>query len=344
MVMMSACVAPEPGSDGDSDDGVLAGGSSGRGGRRGGGGGSDGSTGTGEGAAVVAASYALHTRIDLTVGALAPEPGYELLSRLASDPGSLIVSVADAAGVPAADRLFDALPSTLQDELAGWMSDAISASPELQLLVAWSQVVLAQVELDSELAVGDFDGDLHALAEHSLSSLSFDVGGEAVTVELPQLESLPGAGRAEVDVWLEDGAENGALVFGEQRFGLLLGEAAYRAFQATLVERFGRDVRGVLGDSVDCVSMAASVADQCVLGVCVGHDSEISSMCEEVLNTIDDEIHDQFRALDLELMRLGSGEAALDVSGALRDGIWDASLDLGQGLRAVPAAFESVER
>lgn len=336
-VMMSACSAPLDGLEGEETDTGV-------------GGGTGGSTGGGGRAVSVASSYSLQSRLDITAGSLAPDPAYGLLQDLSNDPGAAIVTAADAAGLPAAQTLFDALPSSLEDRLAGWLSDAASTDglAELQVLVAWSQLVLAEVVIDSELVIGDLDQEQHAIASHRLSTLRFDIAGNDVQIDIPQLGGLEGAGHARVEVWLESGTESLDIVLGEQRYGLLLGEAAYQAFEAAVENRYGQDLRGMIGSSIDCEAIAAEVADQCVLGVCVDHESELADMCEGALDSVADKIHHQFRAFDMEVLRLASGEASI-VDGAAEqstvvDGIWDAAADLGQGLRSLPAEFQSAAR
>ncbi len=296
--------------------------------------------------AQVTTTYALRSHFELPAGSLAPQPGYELLRDLNDDPGHLIVHLARAAGVPAAERLFDALPNTLEGKLGDWMTSAISQDglEDLHTVMTWSKTVLAQFEIDSELVVESVDDTGHGTGLHTLSSLQFDLGNEKISQPIPTLDSMPGAGQTSVELWVEHETDGSHLVFGEQRFGLLLGEAAFRAFEQQLEAHFGADLRGVLGANIDCGYAATTVAKQCVLGVCVGHQDDLLQLCDAALDELVDQIHDQFRSYDLEAMRLSSGEARITQSDSgteLEDGLWKAQAQLGQGLRELPASFES---
>lgn len=292
----------------------------------------------------IASEYRLQSTLGVTAGSLAPPPAYDLLKDLDSDPGAALVTIAETAGIPAADILFDALPSSISGKVTGWMSDAIDSSAELQTLIAWSQVVLAEVELSSTLAVGALDEEEHAIASHTLDALHFQLDGRAIEQSIPTIEEIPGAGHVELDVWIDRDDEGRHMVLGEQTFGLLLGEAAYRAFESAVEARYGQDMRGLLGSSMNCPAMAAEVADKCVLGVCVGHATELENLCEAALDEAVEMIHDQFSALDTELLRLSSGSALVvenpSAAGTLlEEGQWDASAEFGLGLRDIAGSF-----
>lgn len=292
----------------------------------------------------VASEYQLRSNLGVTVGSLAPPPAYDLLKDLESDPGAALVTIAETAGLPAAEILFDALPSSLSGKVTGWMSDAIASSAELQTVMAWSQVVLAEAQLNSTLSIQDFDADEHAMASHQLDSLVFTLDGREIEQSIPSIAALPGAGHADLELWVERDEQGRHLVLGEHRFGLLFGEAAYRAFEDAVSTRYGNDLRGLLGESIDCSAMAAEVSNQCVFGLCVGHAEELESLCEGALDEAIDTIHDQFTAFDTELLRLSSGSAQViaveeDQSTLLEAGEWDASGEFGLGLRDLAADF-----
>jgi hypothetical protein len=274
----------------------------------------------------------LRTELDLTLGALAPDPGYQILSQLHDDPGEALFDLADAAGVPAASALYGALPDSLSSRVSGWLGDAIDSS-ELAALVQWSQIVVTTAEIDSSMTITAVDGDV-GRAEHVLRYVTLQVDG-ARRVAVPQLEGFEGAGHSELDFWVDS---DDVVVFGEQRFGLLLGEAAYRAFDSAVQERYGGSLRETLGMVVDCGGAAEEVANQCILGVCVGHESDLRALCEGALDAAEERIHEEFRRLDLELLNLVAGEAERDALG-LRNGTWQAEAELGIGMRTLPARF-----
>lgn len=292
----------------------------------------------------VASDYQLQSKLAVTAGSVAPPPAYQLLKDLDSDPGAALVTIAETAGVPAAGLLFDALPNSLSGRVTGWMSDAIDSSSEMQTLIAWSQVVLARVELSSTLRIGTLDSEEHASASHTLDALHFEIDGREIEQAIPTIEEIPGAGHADADVWIDQDEEGRHLVLGEHTFGLLLGEAAYRAFENAVESRYGQDLRGLLGASLNCTAMAAEVADRCVLGVCVGHSAELENLCESALDEAVDMIHDQFSAFDTELLRLSAGSALVvgdsSAKGSLlQEGEWAASAEFGLGLRDIEGSF-----
>lgn len=295
----------------------------------------------------IAGEYQLRSELAVTAGSLAPPPAYELLQDLENDPGAVLVTLAEAAGVPEAETLFAALPSSLSGRVTGWMTDAIGASAELQTLMAWSQLVLAETELRSSLFISPLDSEEHASASHVLNSMIFSLDGREIEQAIPSITGLPGAGHADLEIWIEREEETRELVMGEHRFGLLFGEAAYRAFEDAVTARYGSDLRGLLGASLDCAAMAAEVSNRCVLNICVGHANEIESLCSGALDAAVDEIHDQFTAFDTELLRFSFGSALVtsneEGTGTLLEtGEWTASADFGLGLRAVEASFTGV--
>ena len=227
----------------------------------------------GDAATSLASSYSLINHFSITAASQAPQPAYEILLALDADPGRALLALADAGGVPAAEQLFDALPSSLANRLGGWMTDAIGDDgiDEAQTLMQWSRSILADVEVHSSLEIDAINASGEGAATHTLDSLVFHVGDEIVEEDIPQIPSRPGAGHAVLTVQKTPGA--GTLELGSHRFGLLFGHAAYQAFESMVLARYGTDVRGLLGQAIDCPSVADDVANRCVLGVCVGHRS-----------------------------------------------------------------------
>jgi len=97
---------------------------------------------------------------------------------------------------------------------------------------------------------------------------------------------------------------------------------------------------------VSCAGLAKTVSDKCVLGVCVGHETELKSICNSGLDALVDFSHDRMAAMRLEVFHLASGNARLvddDRDGygdRIVDGVWQAELNLGLGLRKAPATFD----
>lgn len=284
-------------------------------------------------------SYALTNHFSITSASLAPKPAYELLSVLSESPGKTLVALASAAGVPAAETLFDALPSSLESRLGGWMTDAIDGERlgDVRTLVEWSQLVLADVEVHSVLEIEA------ETASHVLTDFAFHIGEEVIEESVPDILGLPGAGHANVDVStrLEGGVTY--LEVEEHQFGLLFGQAAFNAFESLVQSHYGTNVRGVLGRAIDCPAVGDSVASKCVLGVCVGHAELLEGLCDGALDSAAAKLEEQFAVLDVEVLVLERGVATVVLTNGgseLRDGRWNAQAQLGQGLRELPATFE----
>ena len=140
-------------------------------------------------------------------------------------------------------------------------------------------------------------------------------------------------------------AEGGFVTIDEQHFGLMHGEDAWQGIEAASTQVFGQGVRDARQGG-QLPGLAANIADKCVLGVCVGHQSLIESVCNGGLDTVVNLAHNAMAANKLEAMHLISGTVRLvdedgdGVGDKLVDGHWEAELNVGLGLRHAPATFE----
>jgi len=271
-------------------------------------------------------TYDVTTKVDMTAASLTPGPAYDALqtaTQLREDPAGLIFDLLDAAGVPLVDELRDALPSYLEDELEGWINDALvtaGIAGELDWILARSQTVLTSVEVPSTMSMPAPDAGGYAVAHHEVAGV----------IDVP------------VDSWTESHRYGQEIVFGEQSFGVAYGEMAWDALQEEMIDRTGLDIRGQLAAVADCPAVAASVADQCVWGYCVDHEAELNAICEQGLDIAVEKLHEQFAANRFDAVILHSG-ACTATSTGMRDGVWDAEVDFGQGLRKTPATFTATK-
>jgi hypothetical protein len=290
-------------------------------------------------------TYVLAGELDLRASNLLPPPlgtAVDLVSELHTDPGGAIWTLADLAGVPAVDRLRDALPGALESRLEGWMGDhmqdALRANPDVAAALALvhdaAYSVLGEIELTSELTAAG------GAAQHRLLGVGFDVDGTAAafTVDGAPLTSAA----LTYTVAVEDGDSVASL--GAHGFGLPVGTLAYQALEAEVVRRTGSDVRTILVRAADCPGMAAAVADQCVAGVCVGHEGDLRELCEAGIDYLADQLAARFAEADVEILAMRDGTAWLrdiDGDGAVEglDGWWSAELDLGVGPRPTNVTF-----
>ena len=127
--------------------------------------------------------------------------------------------------------------------------------------------------------------------------------------------------------------------------GWLSAETAWQGLNAASTALFGANIHDVIANAVNCPALAATIADKCVLGVCVGHETELKSVCTGGINAIVELAHQQFAKHRLDAFQFASGDARLvddngdGVGDKIVDGAWDASMNLGMGLRHTPATF-----
>lgn len=290
--------------------------------------------------------YEVVNRVDFTVEQILPsqiELVVSTLREMETNPAHALITIADSAGVPAVGTLYGALPGVLKSKLEGWINDEIrkvqiNGKPLTEYcgdIAAIAETALTDFAVDSELAI---DGDM---ATHRLTALDLRPTGLPVRIPIGGLAGDLLTQTPEIFV-----AEGGALSFtSEQHFGLNYGEYAWQGIEAASTAMFGGTVRQVLGNAIDCPSLASTVANQCVLGVCVGHRAELASICSQGLDAAVNLVHDRLAALRIEALRLTDGEARLvdhdgdGVGDEIVDGTWDASMNLGLGLRKAPATF-----
>ncbi len=289
--------------------------------------------------------YRLVTTVDFTIEAILPPQIEEVVVTLrdfSTNPARALLDLAERRGVPAVGILRAALPGALEDKLEEWINNEIeklkiSGRPITEYageIAMLAEIALTQFAVDSELVLGE-GGGTHRITGLDLRPAGLDlrlpIGGLAGDL----LTQKP-------DLVLGD---RGAIEFGDQHFGLAYGEYAWQGIEAASTLVFGRGVRDALGAAVKCPQLASTIADKCVLGVCVGHETELRAICEGGLDAVVDFAHDKLAAMRLDVLHLASGTAKLvdddgdGVGDRIADGVWRAELNLGLGLRHAPATF-----
>jgi len=293
-----------------------------------------------ESSPVASGAYQVRSKIDVTVEAVLPAPAEELVVTLRDfsvHPGHTLIDLADQAGVPAVSELRAVLPDVLESQLDGWIDGEIAklridGVPVTQLAgqaAALAETALTQFELDSELQLDA------GRATHRLTAIDFAPAGldARLALETEISASAPTTSRA------------GQLSIGDHRFGLAYGEYIWRAADAEIAKQFGGGIRAALGSAIDCPRLAQTIANKCVLGVCVGHASQLGELCERGLDEVVGIAHDRIAELRFDALHFAAGSARLvDTSGdgiadALANGVWTAEINAGFGLRHVPATF-----
>lgn len=286
---------------------------------------------------VASGAYHVDSRIDITVEALLPQPVEDIVVTardFSMNPAKTLFDVAEDAGVPAVGTLRDLLPDFLENKVEGWINDEIkkltvAGVPVTQVaagFVALAETSLTNVSVESELVVSG------GTATHTLKVLDLSPTGLDKQFDLG---ALPG------DVITQTttaSSKGGVLSLGDHTFGMAYGEYAWQAIESACTAEYGQGIRATLGTAINCPSIAQTVANKCVLGVCVGHKAELTSICERGLDEVVDRVHAKFSALKFDAIHYSAGTATITQTG-LSNGVWTAEINAGQGLRPVPATF-----
>lgn len=305
------------------------------------------------------------TKFDVTLDGLLPEQALSAVSVLEDfrdEPASTMFELLDDAGVPVVGDLMDALPGVLEGKLMGWMNEYIEDAsfqntPVLDIVddvLTVSRTSLTNFDMVSELQLDALDADGAVTVNHRIRGFRFPALGLEQTVPVPSLGPLTDT---QATAWVEraEGNADAHLVVGEHDFGVPYGQYAFAAVDMFVQERYGMNIRDSLGAAIDCSTFAATVADQCVLGVCVGHEDALGGICERGLDLVVSELQSKFDAYRFDAIELAGGEAEMwdlmdsadDADGRvdrLQGGLWRARLDLGMGLRDIAATFEGQRR
>ena len=277
-------------------------------------------------------AYNVRSTFDLTVEALLPEmiaSKLVMLRSFSQNPAATLFDAAEDAGVPAVEEIRDALPSALEDKLEGWINDelakvtvnGVSLQQHAANIVALAETSLGKFAVDSKLTIDATS------ATHQLATLDLSPAG--LTATFP-LSALP------ADVITQTAicsTTDLTVSIGAHAYALPYGEYVWQALNAQI------DIRASLGAAVNCAAVATVVANKCVFGVCVGHKTELTEICERGLDEVVDRVHDEFTATKLDMLALESGTATLSTNANAMSGTWTAQINAGQGLRHAPATF-----
>src|SRR5688572_1229073 len=109
-------------------------------------------------------AYTVDSTIDIQVANVVPvqlHDGIELLRGLRDAPGRTLFDLAEDAGVPAVGTVRDALPSSMESKVYGWIDDHVGKvtngtgplAEGIDVALEAAETVLTQVEVASELEV-----------------------------------------------------------------------------------------------------------------------------------------------------------------------------------------------
>lgn len=293
---------------------------------------------------VARGEYQVTSTVEITIEALLPEPAANLVETMrdfSTNPARTMFDMAEDAGVPAVSTVREALPSVLEDKLEGWINTEVAKMsvhgvPVTQLaanLVAYAETSLTTVAIESELSFSN------GMATHRLTALDLTPAGLETRLALDAVPSDI------VTATTTATTSKGTLSIGDHLFSVSYGEYAWQALEAKLTAEHGAGVRATLGAAVNCPLVAARVASKCVLGVCVGHVSELTSICERGLDEVVERAHAKLASFKFDAFHLEAGSATMvdttkdGIADRLDNGVWTAEINAGQGLRHAPATF-----
>jgi hypothetical protein len=309
--------------------------------------------------APLSGTFSVTSRFEVPATVAAPGPlgdALRLVHGLALDPGAALLDFAEDAGVPALAELRWVLPDALESELTGWMNgyletatlDGVSPHDRIVELDDLIRSVLLEWELRSTLLL-----PADALGRHEPVSLAFDSPAGPVLIPVSATAPVTAGVDVTATVAWPDGRDGAAVAtLGDHAMGVPFGRYALQGLEAILLAQSGAaDVAAFLADAVGCDALAASVAARCVGFVCVGHEAELLAVCEGGVAEAAQQLEARILGLDFRAIHLERGTAravgaALEPAQhatALQDGVWTASIDVGNGAEtATTATFTAV--
>lgn len=288
--------------------------------------------------------YTVTSNVEITIEALLPEPAYNLVGTLrdfSQNPAETLLDEAEAAGVPAVGTIRDYLPSILEDKLEGWINDEINkieiaGIPVPQFasqIVTLAETTLSQVDLHSTLTIEN------GTATHRLTALDLSPAGIDTQLELGNFPNEI------VSATTTATTSRSTLSIGDHMFSVAYGHYAWQALEAEITSTYGTNIRGLLGSAINCPAIAATVANKCVLGQCVGHATELTQICERGLDEVVARAKAKLETFRFDALQLQAGTATMvdanndRLAESLTGGVWIAKINAGQGLRTAPATF-----
>lgn len=290
--------------------------------------------------------YAVTSNVEITIEALLPEPAANLVETMrdfSQNPAHTLLDVCEDAGVPAVGTIRDYLPSFLEEKLEGWINDEINkvtigGVPVPQFagsIVALAETTLSQVNIESTLTI---DG---GSATHRLTTLDLAPAGIDSQLELGQFPNEI------VSATTTSSTRGSTLSIGDHMFSVAYGRYAWQALEAQIVSTHGTDIRGLLSAAINCPSIAHTVANKCVWGQCVGHETELTTICERGIDEVVSRAKAKLESFRFDALHLEAGTATMvdanndHLAESLSAGVWTAEINAGQGLRHAPATFSA---
>ncbi len=296
-------------------------------------------------ASPIEGTYAVETRVDLSVEMPQIELALATLRTFSQGPGSALLGLSQRANDPALIELYAAISPALRDRLAGWFDVEIdkariagkTARQYADAIAVVATTVLSQFTLESTLTFAP------TKVTHAFNALNFTPASIDILIPIGGLkaDTLTQLTTAAID----DGADT--VTLGDQRFGLAFGSHAWQAIGLASTTLYAGDLRSTLANAVACPSLAQAVASRCVEAFCVGHAVQLEALCTRSIDLLVAEAGRQIAAFDLDVLRFVEGNARLvddnidGVAERIVDGTWSAETDIGLGVRTSSARFSA---
>jgi hypothetical protein len=311
------------------------------------------------GPAALTGTFQVTSQLEVPATVAAPGPlgdSLRLLHQLSVNPGGALLDMADAAGVPALGTLRLVLPASVEDRLEGWMNDYLEGatvngrSPHDEIVALDDQVraVLLDWDLRSTLEL-----PASAPGTHAPIALVFTAEGEPIVVPVDATAPVTaGTGVTATVSWSAGGGAVQVAV-GDHAMGIPFGHYALEALETVMQRTRGaEDLAGALDAIVDCGAMARSVADQCAGLLCVGHEAELTAICEGGVAATAARLEARILAIDYQAIHFISGTATVEgvivdlntwtaTAASLTGGAWESTIDLGGEPEEATATFDA---
>jgi hypothetical protein len=229
------------------------------------------------------------------------------LRQFSQSPGKTMLALAKQAS-PEQLASLDAMSTTLRSRLEAWIDteidkvvvDGMRSRAVAAELADFADAALAHYSLESTLSFSP------TKTTHTLAAVSFRLAGLDVVVPVGGLAGDETVQRVPLTV-----GESGSLSFGDQTFGIDFGPHAWHGINLALTSQLGVGVDSALSSAVNCRALAQAVSLKCYSGSCVGHASEITSLCENSVAWMMDAFQDDIAGSSITSIRFTSGTARL---------------------------------
>jgi hypothetical protein len=311
--------------------------------------------------AALTGTYEVTSQFEVPATVAAPGPlgdSLRLLHELSVNPAGALLDFAATAGVPALGTLRLALPSSIEDQLEGWMNGYLETasvngrSPHDEIVALDDRIrsILLDWDLRSTL-----DLPPSASGTHAPIALVFTAGGDPIIVPVDATAPVTAGIGVTATVSWPAGGGNPTVSIGDHAMGIPFGRYALTAVDTMTELAYGAPgIDAALDVIVDCAGLAQSVAGQCVgvgpAAVCVGHEVELTAICEAGLDEAAAQLEEKILASDYQAIHFVSGTATVEgvaievgtgtaTASALSSGAWTSTIDLGEEPEAATASF-----